>query len=352
MDRKIKIVTFGVGPMGCNVVRFAVERGCEPVACIGRSRHLGEDIGELAGIGPIGVAVEPNTDVDATLKRVKPDVVCDTGAGWPDVMDNIRVAVENDCDVIVLAEQLFHLWSEEPEMALELDRLAKEHDVSVLGLGMQDVNWVGQCCVMGANSQRIDAIEGENVMVLDFTGPSDWNVVGLNMTAEEFEAHHAQDAYSDNPFTGSLYAIAERMGLHVTQKVNAKIKPIFAEEDYVSQFIDKDTAEKAFGGVIKKGRVIGCDKTTTLKTREGIDLSGTQHYRFLTPGVVGYNRWKFTGEPSWDVYVEDGRYDIGTVSDVVNRIPDVMNAPAGYLTCNQLPTPVFHVGDLSQYVNR
>lgn len=349
MERKIKMVAFGAGPMARNVVRFAVERGCEPVACIGRHSHVGEDIGELAGVGHLGVPIETNTDVKGILERVKPDIVCETGGGWPDVIDNVRPALELGIDTIVLAEQFFDLWSEDEKIAAELDALAKKNNCTLIGLGMQDVNWVGQCITMGANSQRIDRIVGENYMIMDFTGPSDWNVVGLNKTIEEFEEYHKDDATSDNPFTCALYLIAKAMNLNVTKKTNLPIAPIIAEEDYTSEFVMPEDAAK-YGTTIRAGHVIGADKSTILDTEEGIQLQGIQHYRFLTPGIIGANKWSFYGEPDWDVYVEDGRYDIGTVADVVNRIPDVMNAKAGYITCIDLPQPVFHVGALGQYV--
>ena len=64
MKDNIKVVTFGCGFMGRNVTRFMKERGgFDHVACIGRKSHLGEDIGEVSGVGPVGAKIYPVTDL-------------------------------------------------------------------------------------------------------------------------------------------------------------------------------------------------------------------------------------------------------------------------------------------------
>ncbi len=253
--------------------------------------------------------------------------------------------------VLALAEEFFSLENEEPEVCKELDALAKANNTRFIGLGMQDVNWVNQCVVMAANSHRIDKIVGTNVCILDFAGASEFNRVGLNLTQEEFDAYHADEPCPDNAFTFPLYQIANELGLHVTGRVNDPIEPIFAPHDYTSPFLsEKEAAE--FGGTIFKGKTMGGRLCTTLKTEEGVDLVGEFILGWKIDGGVGYNKWSFYGEPDWDVIVNEGRYDIGTTTDLVNRVADVLNCKKnGYITGKDLPKPVYHVGPLNQYVN-
>ncbi|MCL4516904.1 MAG: 4-hydroxy-tetrahydrodipicolinate reductase [Firmicutes bacterium] len=74
--QKLRVMVVGAcGKMGRQVVT-AVSRqdDLELAGAVNRS-HAGEDIGVIAGIGPIGVAVNP--DFDSALTRLKPDVMVD-----------------------------------------------------------------------------------------------------------------------------------------------------------------------------------------------------------------------------------------------------------------------------------
>lgn len=137
MDRKIKVITFGCGFMGRNVTRFMQERGgFDHVAVIGRKSHLGEDIGEIAGIGPVGAKIYPNNEYAKVIEEFQPDVIFDTGSGWPDVVDNTRTALEHGIPVMALAEEFFSLKYENEAVYKELDALAKANNTRFCGLGM------------------------------------------------------------------------------------------------------------------------------------------------------------------------------------------------------------------------
>jgi 4-hydroxy-tetrahydrodipicolinate reductase len=349
MDRKIKVAVIGSALMAFNCVRFATERGCEVVACIGRRRHMGEDVGELAGIGANGVRIEKIDDLEAILDRTRPDIVCDCGSGWPTTFDIAKRVISRGYNLEILAEEMYYLPAESKDLAAELDALAKANGVSVIGLGMQDCTWSAQPLVMSGNCHKLEAIIGENWCILDHAGPSEFNRVGLNLTEEEFYEYHRDDPAPSNAFGFSLWEIADELGLHVLREEREKTTPVLAEEDYVSPLLSAEQSAP-YGGVIRKGLTIGSRLACTLKTEEGIDLTGIFHLTFLVPGAKGKNIWRFVGEPTYEVVVEEGRYDITTSTSIVNRIPDVLNAPAGYLTVKDLPKAMYHHGPLNGYV--
>lgn len=354
MKRKIRVITFGCGFMGRNVTRFMQERGgFDHVAVIGRRSHLGEDIGEIAGIGPTGAKIYPNTEYAKVIEKFKPDIIFDTGSGWPDVVDNTRIALEYGVPVMALAEEFFSLKYENETVCQELDALAKRNNTRFCGLGMQDVNWVNQCVVMAANSHNLKRILATNTCILDFAGASEFDRVGLNLTEEEFYRYHEADPCPPNAFTFSLYQIAEEMGLHVTGVTNEKTTPILAPDNYTSKYLSpKEAAE--FGGTILKGRVMGARRCSVVHTEEGFDLVGEFLYDWLIDEThYGFNRFTFEcADYTWDVTIKEGRYDIGTTTDLVNRAADVLNCRKnGYITGKDLPKPVYRFGALNQYVN-
>lgn len=61
---KIKVILFGMGIMGKQITRFLADKNVPVVAAVGRRSHIGEDIGELSGIGPSGVSLLAGPDID------------------------------------------------------------------------------------------------------------------------------------------------------------------------------------------------------------------------------------------------------------------------------------------------
>jgi dihydrodipicolinate reductase (EC 1.3.1.26) len=77
----IRVAVSGAcGRMGSKIVkRITREDGMEVVAAIEapNTPFKGKDVGEIIGIGPIGVKVAPAEELEKTLKASKPDVVVD-----------------------------------------------------------------------------------------------------------------------------------------------------------------------------------------------------------------------------------------------------------------------------------
>ena len=76
MDRKIRVVQYGVGKMSLYTMRYALEKGCEIVGAIDVNPELiGKDISELLGDQVKGVTITGVNDAEEMLKSVKPDIV-------------------------------------------------------------------------------------------------------------------------------------------------------------------------------------------------------------------------------------------------------------------------------------
>lgn len=344
-DKQIRVMIIGAaGEMGRACTRFMTERGATVVAAIGRRSHLGEDIGTISGIKELGVAVEPADAVQAALERTQPDVVLDCSGELHDIADNVRLCLNAGVDVATLAEEAYYPFATSPELAAELDELAKANGVTLIGLGMQDVNWSNEPVVMSANCHELRSIYGENWCILDHCGNFEIGLVGVGLDEQGFYDYHKDAPNPRSPFTYALYEIADEMGLHVVKEVNERIEPLFAREDY-------DATECPYGKVIPKGKTLGAALCTVLQTEENIPLTGKFYYSFAQDGQPGENIWRFDGEPSFEVVTDDPRPDIGTTTDVVNRLPDIINARPGFLTVKDLPKPFYRCRPLPEYLD-
>ena len=345
MSKQIRVMIIGAaGEMGRACTRFLTERGATVVAAIGRTRHIGEDQGTVAGIGELGVTIEAADKVAEAIERTHPDITIDCSGGLQRAKDNIITCVEHNVNVAMIAEEAYYPYVDAPELAEEIDALAKEHGVTVIGLGMQDVNWSNAAVVMAANCNKLESIYGENWCILDHCGNFEYRLVGIGLSEEEFFEYHKDNLNPRSPYTFSLYEIADEMGLHVTKETDARIEPLFASADY-------DATDTPYGKVILKGTTIGSAHSTTLETQEGISFTGRFIYSFAENGQPGVNIWRFTGEPTFEVVTDDPRPDIGTTTDVVNRLPDIINARPGFLTVKDLPKPFYRCRPLPEYLD-
>ena len=70
----MRVVQVGTGKMSVFTMRYVRERGGEIVGAYVRQSAVGKDISELIGCEKTGVIIEKREDMDASLKRLKPDI--------------------------------------------------------------------------------------------------------------------------------------------------------------------------------------------------------------------------------------------------------------------------------------
>lgn len=138
MDNKIRIILYGVGAIGSQIAKFALEKkGLEVVGAIDVAKDkVGKDLGEVLGIGKaLGVTI--TDDPDALFSRVKADVVVHATSSYlKDVYPQIAKCVKAGINVVSTCEELSYPYHKHPELASEIDELAKKHEVTVLGTGI------------------------------------------------------------------------------------------------------------------------------------------------------------------------------------------------------------------------
>ena len=120
----IEVCLIGAGGrMGLEIVRaLTVDPETQLQSALGRS-HAGQDAGELAGIGAIGVALE--TDLGAALGARRPDVALDVSVPGA-VMGNARACIQAGVPLVIGATGL-----SEGDLSA-LDALAREALVPLL----------------------------------------------------------------------------------------------------------------------------------------------------------------------------------------------------------------------------
>ena len=75
MERKVKVVQYGVGKMSLYTMRYVYEKGGEIVGAVDVNPNvIGKDIGEILGTENKGVKVVSAENAREMLQEVKPDI--------------------------------------------------------------------------------------------------------------------------------------------------------------------------------------------------------------------------------------------------------------------------------------
>lgn len=229
-----------------------------------------------------------------------------------------------------------------PDLYKEFAQLAKENHVTMIGTGVQDVNFANLCLIGTANMLNIRSLHLTNVMCLDAFGLMEINTVGgIGTTEEEFYRIHEGEKQYRNYIMWGLAAISEELGLHITEEIILPEKSILAKEDFICKH----------NGLIKKGHVSGKECVGVFHTEEGIDLIGSFVFAYEKDGYHDTFLWEFEGDPSFKIEIQDSNPAFSTCVDITNRIPDIFNAPAGYLTTKDLPKPTFKYYPFKNYMS-
>lgn len=341
-ENKIRIMVMGAtGFVGTQLIQLLHDRGVEIVAAVGRRSHMGEDVGEVAGIGAIGVNVEPISDLAGIIERARPNVAIDaTDPYLKNLYPAMLTCAEHGVNVLSLSIEMYYPWAVDADLADKLDAACKENDCTIVATGIQDANWSGLAAVISANCVDVKRIHGENHCVLDFWGKIGAMDSRAAISLEEFDRLLKEEGIPQNSYTYALYDIARTLGLTVTKETN----------DIVPRTIDRDFYWEQEDMTIPAGDVIEVQQSCALETAEGVGLDATIYYAFSVDGFDNRNLWEITGEPSINVVTDDARGDVTTAYNTVNRVPDVINAPAGMLAVGQMPLPFHKHGDLNAYV--
>jgi 4-hydroxy-tetrahydrodipicolinate reductase len=339
--RRITAVVYGVGAMNSIATRLMLEKGVDIVGAIARSpEKVGRDLGEVAGLGfSTGVIVED--DPERVLSTRAPDIAVIAIASYmPEMYEHLHRCAAHGVNAITISEEALYPWNTSPMQSAELDALAKANGVTITGTGHQDVYWVNLVSMVMATSHRIETVTGRASWNVDDYGPEVAKDQRVDTTVEDFDTWLAEAVRPPSFGKNTLGALVSDLGVTVT-KQSSTTRPEVASEPVRSNALDL---------TVDTGRVIGFTDIDTVETDQGITLTFEMTGRLYLEGEADINDWTITGEP--ELHLSNPAVPTGmtTCTQLVNRIPDVINAPPGFVTIEKLPRPRYRTYPLGAYV--
>lgn len=344
--KNVQVIIMGLGAMGGGMAKMLLKKeGVDIAGVVGRGNMVGKSMFEVLGIDKgdkkdviIGTMEEVITEKAADV------VLLCTDSFTKKAFDKIKFIVEKKINVISSAEEMAYPKAQEPELAKEIDRLAKENGVSVLGTGINPglimdllVIMMTGCC------EEVDSILARRVNSLSPFGPAVMEEQGIGITVDQFNKGVEDGSLAGHVgFHESIGMIADAIGWKLSGPIKQEMAPIVTDVDRKSPY-----------GFAKAGDVAGC----AMKGYGFVDGEmkiEMDHPQQIEPEQVGIETGDYViikGTPDINmVNSPEVPGGIGTIAMCVNMIPQIINAEPGLQTMIDLPVPRAIMGDFRERI--
>lgn len=325
---KPRLVLYGIGQFGKHVVRFAVQKGWPIVAAFNRAgEKVGKDVGELAGIGKIGVVVQDCDLADYGNLEADIGVVTTTNLLETNHDAHSRL-IRAGLNVICHGTESYFPQANNPELAARLDAMAKEMGVTFTGSGIWDMSRIWSGILVAGPATELKSLYHRSCtdIVPQVETKEQTYPFGNTLTIEEWNARGIRE----NPIAKSYKSIPEHvlaaLGYTITN-TKAYVEPAVFDQDYNSDFMEC---------VIPAGNCVGVKIIAEIDTLEGVTARSEIEVRHFRDGDVEHMFWEVNGSPKARIRVEREDSSHMSAACLFNRIPDVIAAPPGIQPVSKL----------------
>ncbi|MDD4556184.1 MAG: dihydrodipicolinate reductase [Alphaproteobacteria bacterium] len=359
MDRKIRAAQYGCGKMSRYLMRYMLENGIEIVAAFDLNpKVIGKDIGELLDGKKKGVTISDAKDADKVLSTLKPDVcVVATMSTITDIYDAFKVCAKNGVNAISTAEEAIYPWNSSPKLTSELDALAKKNNATLSGSGYPDMFWGVLIETLAGSMHKLTKIKGSSSYNVEDYGIALAQGHGAGLSTSEFE--HEIGKY--NKLSSAEQKKLVESGEYVPSYMwnqngwlcsKLGLTPISQVQKCVPTTHKSDLHSTTLNATIKAGQPTGMSAVVVTETKEGITLETECVGKVYAPDEFDRNDWTFYGEPETTINVNRPATVELTCANLVNRIPALIMAEAGYVTTEKFSNNVYPVKSLNHYVKK
>jgi 4-hydroxy-tetrahydrodipicolinate reductase len=323
----IKVVQYGLGPIGLGIVEVLLARPwVQLVGAIDIDKNkIGKDVGQLLD-NPRKIGVTVSDRAEDVLKGTSPHVVTHaTSSYMKTIHPQIIQIIENGASVVSTAEELSYPFVKYPEMANELDERARDRKAVVLGTGINPGFLVDTLAVaLSGVCQKVNSIRAERVVDASRRRLPLQKKIGAGLSPSEFDKKVAEGTIKHVGLPESVGLIALAMGWKVGE-IQERISPVIAEKEVKSDYVTVSPGAVAGVRQVAKGILAG-QELVVLDLRMYLGAQNP-HDSVLIDGI-----------PPVDMIIRGGvQGDRATPAIIVNSIPKITSLEPGLRTMLDLP---------------
>ncbi|MBO6577201.1 MAG: hypothetical protein JJ896_17860 [Rhodothermales bacterium] len=330
MSQPIRVVQFGIGPIGASTLRTVLskEGAFELVGAIDVDpSKVGRDAALVAGLES-ACGVNVSADAEATLAETRPDVVMHTTSSFLDRMyDQLVVCARAGCNVVSSTEELSYPYHRHPRISQELDAVARENGVTLLGTGVNPGYAMDALALMATGvCNTVKSIRVRRVVDAGKRRLPLQRKVGAGLTEQEFDAKKATGTFGHIGLVESLYMVAEKLGWTL-DRVDERLNPVISSREVETPYLTVAAGDVAgihhcAEGFVGDRQVVSLDLRMFVGAEEPVDAVTV------------------VGDPPIDLAIRGGIFgDTATVAALVNAAPLVVEARPGLVTVADIPLP-------------
>ncbi len=345
---KIKAIIWGFGAMGSGMAEMLLKKeGVEVVGvCDLDPAKIGKSIFEVLEIERKGQA---EVLIKASIEEIVRDTSADiallaTDSFASTAYDKIKFCLENKLNVISTAEEMAYPQAQSPDLAEDLDQIAKENGVSLLGTGINPGLIMDLLVIILSGACKdVEYIKARRVNNLSPFGPAVMEEQGVGLTVEEFQKGVKDGSVAGHVgFAESINMIADALGWELDGPVVESKKPIISNVYRKAPYAEVQAGNVAGVEMIGYGMVNG---------EKRIELIHPQQIEPQDEAVETGDYIEIKGVPEIKMSIKpEVAGGIGTIAICVNMIPHLINASPGLKTMIDLPVPRAIMGDMRELI--
>ncbi|MBC8059872.1 MAG: NADP-binding protein [Clostridiaceae bacterium] len=322
--------------MGSGISRMVLsKKGFTIVGAIDMDPNkVGKKLYEVLGVE----ANEDNScvvtkDIEEVIKKGFADVCLLATASFTKVIfPLIKMAAEAGMDIVTTAEEMSYPLALDPELSEEMDRIAKENKVSILGTGVNPGFIMDLVVIMLTGvCDTVDSLKVTRINDLACFGKAVMVEQGIGLKPEEFI-----QGVKDNTVDGHV-GFLQSFGMF-EEAFNIKFNNIRQEKSPIVTTVPRSTDIIS----VKAGEVAGCRQLGYANLGEKVFVT-MEHPQQIRPELEQVDTGDYitiNGVPNLNLQIKpEIPGGIATIAICVNMIPLVMNSEPGLKTMLDLPVP-------------
>jgi 4-hydroxy-tetrahydrodipicolinate reductase len=329
---KIKVIQFGLGPIGIEAVKLAAEQSwLEIIGAVDIDpAKVGKTLGDLTGETALRAAhVFPSLDTLFASVGAPAVILHTAGSSAAASFAQMQPALERGISVASTCEELIFPALNTPDLAHHYDELCRRTGARIAGTGVNPgfVMDILPICLTGV-SRDVRSIYVERVVNASTRRQPLQAKIGSGQNPDDFRAKFAAGQAGHAGFRQSVALLAHAMGWKLDE-IRESCEPVVATSRVVTKFFDVAPGQSL--GIHQK-----CIGLVAGETKIKLDL------QMYLDASLPHDAIVVRGRPDLNLVLNGGvAGDDATVAALINIIPRLLAGAPGVRLMTELAVPAW-----------